>query len=475
MQYDVRSFLNRCKDSGVEIVTISETVDPVLELAAIVKTLEGVGNPIVVFESIKGSTLQVVCGLFGDRKRISLALDCEVADAHHRVEQALRAPIRPVAGTNRPDVVSHHGEDVDLYRLPVPVHSSLDAGRYITAAVGVVVDPSTEAVNLGIYRLLIANKDILRVNAAPGSDLGRLINTARERGHKMNIAFVIGGDPVLAITSQIRMDCRTDGYGVAGALRNGPLYLVDGATSGLPVPMNAEVVIEGVIEPVDPVGDGPFGEMHYYYGSGRNAVECKVTSISQKKDALFVDIHGTHREHIELALFPGAEYHALDFLRRVVPSVESVHFPTSSAHVECVVRVAANASPWDARRAILAMFAFDSKVKHMTVVDHDIDLCDRDHVAWAVATRFDARRDLIAVSRLPSRRGDVSAHDFFQPDRLFAPHRPEFPSATKLGIDATINGNKSFPVRADLMDEELSERAQTIVRHAQGGDGYVAN
>jgi 2,5-furandicarboxylate decarboxylase 1 len=426
-----------------QLVDVRKPVSGEFELSAVVKALEPAGAPAVLFSDVTGSELPVVSGLFGTRERIALALGVPVREAHDHVLGCIRRPV-PVArcsGNAPVQEVVQTGADVDLDALPIGVHSKDDAGRYLTAAVTLARDPGTGRTNTGIYRLMATGRNQLTVNAAPDHDLGRILAAATAAGRDVEVAIVVGHHPTYAIGSQLKHDTWTDSHEVVGALLGRPLEVVPAVTVDLEVPAYAEIVLEGVVRTSQVVPEGPFGEFTYYYGAARAPV-CEITAVTRRREAVFHDLHPTHAEHRCLWLYPGREARLLEAVRASVPGTRAVRIPFHGGSLSAYLSIDKRHES-DGKQALLAAFARDHFLKHVIVVDGDIDVLDDDEVLWALNVRFQAGADLVQLPNAKGIRMDPSAV------KLQVGGRPQAVT-DKLGFDATRPIATEFPERADL-------------------------
>ena len=337
---------------------------------------------------------------------------------------------------------------VDLDGVPVPVHTKVDGGRYLTAAIGVVRDPATGNVNMGIYRMMVKSRDRLTVWPARPHDLAKVVDRARELGEEVQFAIVIGHHPGLAISSQGKNEMTTDAFALAGARIGAPRAVARGGTVDLDVPAHAEIVIEGRILPDVVEQEGPFGEFTYYSGATQAPV-CQVTAITRRRDAIFVDLHPTHPEHRELWIFPAREARLTQRLREAVPGVAGVRIPQHGAGMMAYVAIDP-VHDADARRALMIVLASDTYIKHAVAVNSDVDIDDDREVVWALGVRFQADRDMMV---LPDSRGmplDPSSYSLtgrFDRGGM----------TTKVGFDATAPVGVPFPERADGLPEAYAD------------------
>lgn len=440
---DLRSFLRRLGSSNSdELISVRRRVDAVHELSEVTKRFERLGAPAILFEDVDGSHFPVLTGLFGTRQRIASILGVEPRRA---VREALKRSNEPGSYRVVSDAPVHEvqqlNSEVSLASLPIPVHSRGDAGRYITSAVGLVRDPSTGRVNFGIYRLMLLDDRTLTVNVVPGNRLGHILARARNEGRCVEAAFVIGAAPIFVLASQAGVGKERDCFELASALAKRTVDVAAGLTVNLPVPAEAEIVLEGVIDPSRPLVDGPFGEFTNYPGTSL-AATCTVTALTHRDGAIYHDIHPTHREHRYLWLYPGREAWLLHRLSTIAPCVKEVVIPEFGAFLVAVLSIAP-AHAGDARQALLAALSCDNMVKYAVALDTDVDAWDAAAVAWAVAVRTQGDRDLIVVNELSGVHNDPSS------SVLGEGNRPDHITA-KVGIDATVSLASGFPERSDL-------------------------
>ena len=445
---DLRDYIQRARDAGETVIRIERQVNPVHELSAVVKAFERQGNPILVFESVEGSELPVVDGVFGSRERIALALGVDVRSLTASYIERLAHPLEPepVVEARAQDVVNT--EAVDLGALPICVHAPLDAGRYITSGVCLARDPESGAVNSGIYRIMVKGRDRVTLSVDPGDDLARILTGARERGESVDVAIVVGGHPAIAVASQAKIPIEIDSLAVTGALLGTPLRVHDAVTVDLPVPADADVVIEGRVRTTPGEHEGPFGEFSYYYGESTGWI-CDVTAVTHRSDALWLDIHPTHREHRILAFAPAHEARLLQALRASRAAVQAVHFPTESAGlIACIsLRKRHDGEP---RQIAMNAFSVDSLVKHVVIVDDDVDVTNPGEVAWALAVRLQADRDILMIPHAMGIAEDPSSYGYgsrIDPRGL----------VTKTAIDATMPLEADVPPRADALPARYAD------------------
>jgi len=442
----LRSCLDRLEDVAPrELVTVNRRVSAEHELSEIVKALEPYGAPVVRFEQVMGSRLPVVVGVFGQRERIARFFGVPARD----LVSAVRARLKTTGHVRH---VNAHGDapwrervlvgnQVDLALLPVGIHSRGDSGAFITSAVGVSRGGQWDNVNLGIYRLRVIDSRHVTINVVPDNNLGRILRTAKRQAKPVEIAFVLGADPAFVCCSQINSTLERDGFELASAVTNRTCEVTDCVSIGHSVPVDSEIVLEGVIDTASGSIDGPFGEFSYYHGSSL-AMTCEIVAMSLRSDAIYQDLHPTHREHRYLWSYPGREAWLSERLSPVSAGVREVVIPQFGAFFAAFVSMTPS-HEGDARRILLSALGVDNMLKYVVAVNEDIDIWDATQVAWAVAVRCQPDRDVITIANLPGVHNDPSAYTRGTGDR------PDFVTA-KMGLDATIDLSGEFPERADL-------------------------
>jgi 2,5-furandicarboxylate decarboxylase 1 len=244
---------------------------------------------------------------------------------------------------------------------------------------------------------------------------------AEQGGRPLEAAIVVGIDPLTLLASQAIAPIDVDELEIAGALHRRPLSVVKCLTSDLRVPAEAEIVIEGRLLPGVRAPEGPFGEFPQYYGERAERHVMEIDAVTHRKDAIFHTIVGGGLEHLLLGAIP-REATLLAHLQRSFPNVRDVHLSRGGAcryHLYVQIR---KRQEGEAKNIMLGAFAGHYDVKHVIVVDEDVDIHNPAEVEWAVATRFQADRDLVVVPESQGSKLDPSTRDGV---------------GAKMGLDAT--------------------------------------
>jgi 2,5-furandicarboxylate decarboxylase 1 len=414
---DLRGWLTALESSG-RLAVAKEGISLIDELAAISKRLEL--ERAVVFPAPSGHVIPVVANLFADRGWVAESIGVSSDQLLVRFQEAVRHPLPWVEIASGPaqDVVHR---DIDLLKLlPIPKHNELDSGPYITAGLLIARNPRTGIQNVAIHRCQISGPDRIGILLLPRHTL-HYFRLAEEAGDALEIALVIGVHPVCLLASQAIAALDEDEMAIAGALLGHPIEMVKCKTNAVRVPAHAEIVIEGRILPKVREPEGPFGEFPQYYGPRANREVIQVDAVTHRKNAIFHTIVGGGAEHLVLGEVP-REATLLEHLQRSFPGVLDVRLTrggTCRYHLVVKIDKKSNGEP---KNIIMGAFGGHYDVKQVVIVDQDVNIDDPVEIEWAIATRFQADRDLVVVSGAqgskldPSSDGGISA---------------------KMGIDAT--------------------------------------
>jgi 2,5-furandicarboxylate decarboxylase 1 len=389
------------------------------ELAAYAKRLDG--QRATMFPQPGGHPIPVVSGLVSDRGWMAEAMGVEPAEMLARFQEAASHPTpwQEVKSAPAQDVV--HRVPLDLAKLlPVPTHNEHDGGPYIAAGIMIVRNPKTGKQNVSIHRCQLTGPNRLGVLVLPRHTF-TFHRMAEEAGQPLDAAIVVGVDPLTLLASQAIVPIDHDELEIAGSLQRRPLPVVKCVTSDIRVPAEAEIVIEGRFLPGVREPEGPFGEFPQYYGPRANREVMEVVAVTHRKDAIFHTMSGGGLEHLLLGAIP-KEATLLTHLRRNFPNVLDVHLsPGGTMRFHLYVKMK-KTQEGQGKNVILGAFAGSFDLKHVIVVDEDVDIHNPTEVEWAVATRFQADRDLVIVPESQGSKLDPSNRDGV---------------GAKMGLDAT--------------------------------------
>ncbi|HEX2242839.1 MAG TPA: UbiD family decarboxylase [Gammaproteobacteria bacterium] len=444
MPKDLRSFIALLDaTSPQDVARVTKPVSPCYEMSAILTHLEARKRfPLLLFQKSKDGQAPVVINAQASRRLMSIALECKPEDLARAFSERQSKPLIPVEMINAPvHEIAKTGDEVDLNEVPLLTHYDVNVAPYITAGIVVAVDPDTGVRNTSYNRLMMAGNRELRIFMAVGRHLWTLHNKLERRNQPLPIAIIIGVHPLFSLGAQALTPADEDEYAVIGGMMNEPLRVVRAKTVPMLVPADAEMIIEGQIMPNLRRSEGPFGEFtgHAVPQDQRQVIE--VTAITHRENYIFQDIHAGYTEHKLMGAVP-REAALLRAVRLAVPTVTNVCMPVSgNCRFHAYISIAKR-TPGQAKNAVCAAFAADMLLKHVVVVDDDIDVFDEERVLWAISNRFQADRGLVVIANAQGSELDPSAG----PGGI----------NTKMGLDATkpLSG---FPPELRVPQEVLEK------------------
>lgn len=410
-----RRFIERA-NAGGDLVMINKAVDVHFEVANVAHALEE--RP-VLFNHIKDYPGWRICaGPCADRRFFSMDLEVPVPELMHHLARAIAHPIAPPVVTAAPcqEVIV---KTVNLYDLPILLHLPGDAGHYVASNVVIVKDPELGR-NMCYHRLLRLDEKHFAARIVENRGT---YNAMLKTEGDLPVAICIGVSLATHLAASMSPPPGVDELSVAHALS--PTPLVKCLTNDLEVPADAEIVLEGRITRRK-ASEGPFMDL------------TETMDITREQPVIAIDLITHRRDPIYHALLPGGLEHKTLMgmpkeptifaeVNKVARCTGAVITPGGTSWLHAVVQIDKQA-PEDGRKAIDAAFKGHGSLKHVWIVDTDVDIYDPAQVEWAMATRFQADRDLVVYADQPGSSLDPSGT-----------HVPGAKSLTaKMGLDCTI-------------------------------------
>ncbi len=483
---DLRAFMAHLERSG-RLVRLTEPVSLVHEMTEVHRRVLRAGGPALVFERPvmadgRISPIPVLVNLFGTDERVAMGLGIGL-DEVEKLGEALawlrhpeapdgvrdvfrRWPLLRAALATRPAVgarsaavqeVVHRGEAADLTALPVQTCWPGEPAPLVTWPLVVTSPPddfSPARTNVGVYRLQVLGRDRLIVRWLASRGGARHHALWRARGEAMPVAIALGADPALMLAATMPIPETVSELAFSGLLRGRSTRLTRGATVPLPVPADAEIVIEGTVGPDETAPEGPYGDHTGYYNAVEPFPVVRVAAITHRRAPIYVSTH-TGRPPDEPSVIGEVFTRLLvPLLRKQFPEIEDFHLPPEACSYRMAVVSIRKRYAGQARRLMLGLWSVlpqFTMTKMIVVVDADIDVRSWADVIWAISTRADPSRDLMTLADTP-----IDYLDFASP-------KPGL--GGKLGIDAT---NKTGPEterewgRVLAMSPEVVERVDAI-------------
>ena len=381
-----------------------------LEMSGIVEMVYREGKdpkPLLIFDDIPGypKGYRTLFGLLSSPWRIARTLGLPEDELDHnsllrnwREKRKELRLIPPMLVTSGPVLAhSEQGAEIDVLKFPVPRFHELESKRFIGTCHGVIQrDPETGYVNIGTYRNMVYDRNNLCLHWTPGKH-GKLIMEQKyfARGKVMPIAIVIGMDPVLWwFACQGATSWQVSEYDIAGAVRGKPIELIKGPYTGLPVPANAEIVIEGECHPGELAEEGPFGEWHGYYGNrGLMTVPeqvMRVKAVHYRDDPILTCSHPTiPPNEFSLMLALSSSEGMWERLEAFgIPGIKGVWCHEVGGGMLFNVISIEQIYPGHGLQVGLIASQYPRDMgKYTVVVEEDIDPSDLKQVIWAMVTR----------------------------------------------------------------------------------------
>jgi len=431
----LRDFIEQARQAGF-LVEIHREVSPHLELARVAAALDG--KP-VLFHRVMGSRFPVLVGAGSAREYYARSLGVSADRLLPTLASALEHPRPPeivesgacqqvvesdVGPSTSPDPERSEGEGLrllgaDLGRLPILTHLPTDPAPYITAGVAIIRDPDYGR-NVSFHRLMVTGPRtvVARIVEGRGTD-----TAWRKAQDGLPVAVCIGNSLPVLLAASMSPPKGVDELGIANAMH--PTPLVQCQTVDLQVPAESEFVLEGHITH-QLADEGPFLDLTETMDFVRQQPVVVIDCITHRRDAIYQALLPGKLEHKLLMGMP-KEPTIFAAVSQVCECRDVVITPGGTSWLHTVVSIVKR-GPEDGRRAIEAAFAGHGSLKHVVVVDDDINIHDPTEVEWAIATRFQASRDLVVLTDQPGSSLDPSAT-----------HVPGQKARTaKMGLDATI-------------------------------------
>jgi 4-hydroxy-3-polyprenylbenzoate decarboxylase len=493
-----------------ELARISAPVDPKLEISAICDRVSktaaphghsepdksaaaSLGGKALLFENVAGSDMPLAINIFGSYWRVNQALGTPTLAALADRVAALVKPEIPTTllekmkklpdlmklGTFPPRSVRSgicqqvvlEGERADLNRLPLiqcwPMDGDLKSGqvadpaaaaavtergtgRYITFGGVFTRDPHSGDRNIGMYRVQQFSSRKCAMHWHMHHDGARHFQMYQRLGQKMPLAIVLGGESVLPYAATAPLPPGIEELLLAGFLNGRGIELVPCRTIPLEVPANAEIVIEGFVDPVEKLMEGPFGDHTGFYSLADWYPAYHVTAITHRKDPIYPTTIVGKPPMEDYFLGKATERIFLPLLRTIVPDILDYSLPISGVFHNCAFIKIRKEYPYQARRVMHAIWGAGqmSFTKFIIVVDEHVDVHDEQDVLFHLFSNCDPQRDSEIV------HGPVDILDHAA---------PEHGAGSKIGFDATAKWPSEGKVRAWPKELQMDQATIDLV------------
>ena len=447
---DLREFIARL-EKNKQLVRITAPVNQDLEITEIadrVMKSAGEKNVALLFENVRGHTMPVAINLFGSETRMAWALGVErVNDLNEKlsafismdmprglIEKAQRGleMLNSLKNTEPRYVSRGACQEVvmtqpNLSALPIIKCWPLDAGRYITLPSVFSRDPQTGKRNVGMYRLQVFDDQTLGMHWQRHKGGTEHQRVAQDLGaEKIPVAVSLGGDPAIIWAGSAPLPPNIDEMMLAGWLRGKSVELVKCVSQPLQVPADAEIIIEGYVDPRDAMRkiEGPFGDHTGYYSLADNYPVMHITAITHRRDAIYPTTIVGKPPMEDYWMGKATERLFLPLMKLFMGEIVDVNMPAEGVFHNLVIVSIKKRFPGHARKVMYGLWGLGLMMltKTIIVVDADVDVQNLSQVAFEVLANYDPLRDLQIVS------GATDDLDHASLEKNFG---------GKLGIDAT--------------------------------------
>ncbi len=509
---DLQSFIHDLDERG-QLNRVRAEVDSILEISAItdrVSRLPAAGDaappptdPVhglqgghaLLFENVKGSDIPVAINVFGSYERMRLALGVNNFEEFADRIQDLIKPKMPTGLLDKmkklpqlaklasfgPKVVKRgqcqeviHTDDANLLDLPIiqcwphdgkagfgakPADAEGGTGRYITFSGIYTKDPDSGERNVGMYRVQVFSEKLAAMHWHLHHDGARHFRKYKKRGEKMPLAIVLGGEPILPYAATCPLPPDMSELLFAGFLNGGGIDLVPCQTIPMEVPVNAEIVIEGWVDPEQTLIEGPFGDHTGYYSLADRYPAFHVTAITHRRNPVFPATIVGKPPQEDYYLGKATERIFLPLLKILIPSLIDYSLPRFGAFHNCVFVKIRKHYPLQARAVMSSIWGAGQMMfaKMIVVVDEHVDVHDEQDVLFRMGANVDWRRDTV-IADGPC---DVLDHA-----------TPYYGAGAKIGIDATEKIAGEGVVREWPEELHISEEIKQLVENRWSEYGF---
>jgi 4-hydroxy-3-polyprenylbenzoate decarboxylase len=410
-------FLEKLELSG-ELVRIAPPVDASLEVAEITRCVLRKSCRALVFGEVRGHAFALLTNLLGTDSRLLAAFEVESLDDlknrilgeltppdrlawHDRLFGATTRSAHPLCPktvrTGPCQQVVRLGKDVDLGQLPVLRTAPQESHPTITAGVLLTVDAATNRGGVGRYDVAVLDAGRLAVGLDPHDEITPILAGYAERGAKMPVAIALGGDPALFVTAVAPLPFLADVLTWAGVLRNKPIEMVRGRSLPLDVPADAEMILEGFIDPAEPpveLGLSATPSGRYRKASPGRVIH--VTAMTHRTNPIFPALVRSRPPNEETVIQRAMQKVFLPLVLSTIPDLVDWSFPAFGAARHCVFAAIRKTHPGQARRVAHALWGLRQTMfaKTLIVVDEGVDIHDSAQVFEAIAAHVDPGRDV---------------------------------------------------------------------------------
>ena len=475
---DIHQFVDELEKAG-ELKRITTQVDSDLEIAEILRRTMYANGSALLFENVKDYDMPVLGNAFGSLKRLEIGLETsDFTEIGQRIVDMTKMEV-PSGVLNKIKKLPELAKMGDVFpklekdgpvteivdgspsfdKIPILKTWPKDAGRFITFGFVVTKHPETGVRNLGVYRMQILDSKHALMHWQKHKRGAHHHDITKEKGEKIEAAIVIGGDPATIFSAVAPVPEGLDKFVFAGIARKKGIKTVKCKTIDLEVPANAEIVLEGYVDPFDVRDEGPFGDHTGYYTPKEPYPTFTLTGIMQRKKPIYLTTIVGKPILEDAYIGKVIERSFLPLIRMFQPEVVDFSMPASGWFQGLAIISIKKRYPGQARKVMMGLWGLGqlSLTKIFVVVDDDVNVHDINDVIWAITTRADAARDVMIIDKTPTDTLD--------------PASPLLNLGSKLGIDATQKTKEEGFEREIQEQVKVDDATKSLVDSKWSGYG----
>jgi 4-hydroxy-3-polyprenylbenzoate decarboxylase len=470
-------------DKAGQLKRIKTKVSPNLEVAEIMRqAMYAQGHPAILFENVQDSSMPILGNAFGTMERLHIALDSrDFTEIGARIVQLTKfkmpsgtlnklkmlpklseiaeygpkrvdsGPVAEVVKTDKPSLDS----------LPILKSFIGDAGKFITFGLTITKHPESGVPNIGVYRLQVIDERRAIMHWQIHKRGAEHYQIMKKSNKRIEVAVVIGADPATIFSAVAPVPEGLDKFLFSGITRKKGIKLVKCSTVDLEVPANAEIVLEGYVDPDDIHIEGPFGDHTGYYTPAEPFPMFTLTAIMQRQDPIYLTTVVGKPVLEDAYIGKVIERSFLPLIQMLQPEVVDISMPPECWFQGLAVISVKKRYPGQAKKVMMGLWGMGqlSLTKIFVVVDPDIDIHNIREVLWAITTRADPKRDTVIIDNTPTDTLD--------------PASPLPNLGSKMGIDATTKWKEEGYTRQAQELAVVDEETQMLVKSKWREYGFV--
>lgn len=454
---DLRDTIHELND---DLLRIKDKFSTDLEISAFTNLVQKKRGPALLFENPEGYKNPVLINIFGTEKRMNRILGKDLETIKNEISEILELTSKKpglLDGIRLYSKLKSFGTEAvnsgpvnetklnGLSEIPILKTWPKDAGKYITAPVVITKDPETGMYNAGTYRMQVFDDETTGMHWQRQKTGYNHMLKAKKMGKNLDVAVVIGVHPAIFFSSISPLPEGINEMAFAGYLMGEKTRLVKGQTVDLYYPADAEIVLEGYVDPMETKIEGPFGDHTGYYSPPEEYPVFHIKRISAREDFIYHATVVGKFWNEDVVIGHAIEKIFLPAIKLLIPDIVDIFLPEEGVLNDIAIVSIDKKYPGQGIKAGMAVLSQGQLMfsKYVIVVDKDINVRDKSEVLWAIATRTDPSRDVVIIPRAPA---DSLDHASFLPNL-----------SGKMIIDATVKTREEGVVREWPEKIEMNE------------------